>query len=90
MCARPVGAYAVHREGRLSPWTPGWHPVVVREIRRSVTKNCEYGVMPGLSACKLAAAQAEVVREGVVYDIEVGTSHAGSLDCARAIAARVA
>jgi chloramphenicol 3-O phosphotransferase len=36
----------------------------------------------------MAAAQAETVHEGVVYDIEIDTSHTESLDCARAIAAR--
>ena len=37
----------------------------------------------------MAALQAEVVHTGVVYDIEVDTSLTESLDCARAIAARV-
>lgn len=37
----------------------------------------------------MAAAQAQIVHEGVVYDVEVDTSHTESLDCARAIAARV-
>jgi chloramphenicol 3-O phosphotransferase len=38
----------------------------------------------------MAASQATVVHEGVSYDMEVDTSHAESLDCARVIAARVA
>jgi chloramphenicol 3-O phosphotransferase len=38
----------------------------------------------------MAAAQAELVHAGVVYDIEVDTGRAESLACARAIAARVA
>jgi chloramphenicol 3-O phosphotransferase len=38
----------------------------------------------------MAAAQAETVHQGVVYDIEIDTSNTESLDCARAIAARVA
>ncbi|HET9015619.1 MAG TPA: chloramphenicol phosphotransferase CPT [Thermomicrobiaceae bacterium] len=38
----------------------------------------------------MAAGQAEVVHRGVVYDLEVDTSHTESLDCARAIAAHVA
>jgi chloramphenicol 3-O phosphotransferase len=38
----------------------------------------------------MAAAQATTVHEGVAYDIEIDTSDAGSLDCARVIAARVA
>jgi chloramphenicol 3-O phosphotransferase len=37
----------------------------------------------------MAAAQADVVHEGVVYDLEVDTSRAESLVCARTIAARV-
>jgi chloramphenicol 3-O phosphotransferase len=37
----------------------------------------------------MAASQAAAVHEGVVYDIEVDTSRTESLDCARAIAARL-
>lgn len=37
----------------------------------------------------MAASQAELVHEGVDYDVEVDTGSAESLDCARAIAARV-
>jgi chloramphenicol 3-O phosphotransferase len=37
----------------------------------------------------MAAAQAELVHAGVTYDVEVDTTHAEALDCARAIAARV-
>ena len=37
----------------------------------------------------MAAMQAETVHEDVVYDIEVDTGHAESLDCARTIAAAV-
>jgi len=37
----------------------------------------------------MAASQAEIVHEGVVYDVEVDTSRTESLDCARAIAAHV-
>ncbi len=37
----------------------------------------------------MAAWQADVVHQGVVYNLEVDTSHTESLDCARAIAARV-
>jgi chloramphenicol 3-O phosphotransferase len=38
----------------------------------------------------MAAAQATLAHEGVVYDLEVDTSHAESLACARVIAGRVA
>jgi chloramphenicol 3-O phosphotransferase len=37
----------------------------------------------------MAASQAKIVHQGVVYDLEVDTSHAEALDCARAIATRV-
>ncbi|MEV5974123.1 chloramphenicol phosphotransferase CPT [Streptomyces sp. NPDC051921] len=37
----------------------------------------------------MAAQQAEIVHEGVVYDLEVDTSRTESLECARAIAAHV-
>ncbi|WP_371623070.1 chloramphenicol phosphotransferase CPT [Streptomyces sp. NBC_01116] len=37
----------------------------------------------------MAAAQAETVHRGVVYDLEVDTTHAESLACARTIAAHL-
>ncbi len=37
----------------------------------------------------MAASQAEVVHQGVVYDLRVDTTRTEALDCARAIAARV-
>ncbi|MFI8872810.1 chloramphenicol phosphotransferase CPT [Streptomyces sp. NPDC055243] len=37
----------------------------------------------------MAAAQADLVHRGVLYDMEVDTTHTESLECARAIAARV-
>jgi chloramphenicol 3-O phosphotransferase len=37
----------------------------------------------------MAASQADVVHEGVFYDLEVDTTHTESLVCARAIAAHV-
>ena len=51
--------------------------VVGREIAR------------GDRAIGMAALQADVVHAGVVYDVEVDTSHTESLECARAIAAHV-
>jgi chloramphenicol 3-O phosphotransferase len=36
----------------------------------------------------MAISQAEVVHQGVVYDVEVDTTHSDSLTCARIIAAR--
>jgi chloramphenicol 3-O phosphotransferase len=37
----------------------------------------------------LAVSQADMVHRGVVYDLEVDTTHTGSRECARAIAARI-
>ncbi len=37
----------------------------------------------------MAASQAEVVHQGVVYDLQVDTTHTEALECARAIAACV-
>lgn len=37
----------------------------------------------------MAASQAELVHQGVVYDIEVDTTHVESMECARTIAAHV-
>jgi chloramphenicol 3-O phosphotransferase len=37
----------------------------------------------------MAARQAEIVHDGVVYDVEVDTTHAESLECARLIARHV-
>lgn len=43
----------------------------------------------GDRAVGMAESQADVVHEGVKYDLEVDTSYTGSLECARAIAAHV-
>ncbi|KUM81155.1 chloramphenicol phosphotransferase [Streptomyces curacoi] len=57
--------------------------------------RCEAEVAAGREVARgdrvpgMAAAQAEVVHQGVVYDLEVDTSHTESLVCARTIAARV-
>jgi chloramphenicol 3-O phosphotransferase len=37
----------------------------------------------------MAASQAEVVHRGMVYDLEVDTTRAESMECARAIAVHV-
>ncbi len=37
----------------------------------------------------MAASQADVVHQGVAYDLQVDTTHAEAMECARAIAARV-
>jgi chloramphenicol 3-O phosphotransferase len=37
----------------------------------------------------MAVSQAEVVHRGVVYDLQVDTTHTEALECAEAIAARL-
>jgi chloramphenicol 3-O phosphotransferase len=55
---------------------------------------CESQVAAGRETARgervigMAAAQAEAVHEGVVYDLLVDTTHTEALECARAIAAR--
>ncbi len=57
--------------------------------------RCDPGIAIGREIARgdrvtgMAASQAETVHQGVVYDIEVDTSHAESLECARVIAAHV-
>ena len=57
--------------------------------------RCETAVAAGREIARgdrvagMAAAQADVVHQGVVYDLEVDTTHTESLECARLIAARV-
>ena len=57
--------------------------------------RCESAVAAGREVARgdrvqgMAASQADVVHQGVTYDLEVDTAHAESLACARTIAARV-
>lgn len=57
--------------------------------------RCESTVAAGREVARgnrvqgMAASQAEMVHRGVVYDLEVDTTHIESLECARAIAAQV-
>jgi chloramphenicol 3-O phosphotransferase len=57
--------------------------------------RCESAVAAGREIARgdrvtgMAAAQTDVVHQGVVYDLEVDTTHTESLECARLIAARV-
>jgi chloramphenicol 3-O phosphotransferase len=56
--------------------------------------QCEGAVAAGREVARgdrvsgMAASQAEAVHRGVAYDMEVDTTHAESMQCARAIAAR--
>lgn len=57
--------------------------------------RCEGAVAAGREIARgdrvqgMAASQAEVVHQGVFYDVEVDTTHTEALACARAIAAHV-
>jgi chloramphenicol 3-O phosphotransferase len=57
--------------------------------------RCERTVAAGREVARgdrvrgLAVSQAEMVHRGVVYDLEVDTTHAESLECARTIATQV-
>lgn len=57
--------------------------------------RCESAVAAGREVARgdrvrgMAVSQAEVVHQGVVYDLEVDTTHTESLVCARTIAAHV-
>jgi chloramphenicol 3-O phosphotransferase len=61
-----------------------------------VAVRCDSAVAAGRELARgdrvrtsMAVSQAEVVHQGVVYDLEVDTAHSESLACARIIAARV-
>jgi chloramphenicol 3-O phosphotransferase len=57
--------------------------------------RCDSAVAAGREVARgdrvtgMAASQAESVHRGVIYDLEVDTTRAESMECARAIAARV-
>lgn len=57
--------------------------------------HCDLAVAAGREIARgdrvpgMAAAQADLVHQGVTYDLEVDTTHAEAMECARAIADRV-
>ncbi|MGW0552520.1 chloramphenicol phosphotransferase CPT [Streptomyces altiplanensis] len=57
--------------------------------------RCDAAVAAGREVARgdrtigMAASQADVVHRGVVYDLEVDTTHTEAMECARAIAAQV-
>jgi chloramphenicol 3-O phosphotransferase len=64
-------------------------PVLWVGVRCEPDVAAEREVARGDRVTGMAAAQADLVHRGVTYDLEVDTTHAGSMACARAIAARV-
>ncbi|WP_405873085.1 MULTISPECIES: chloramphenicol phosphotransferase CPT [unclassified Streptomyces] len=73
----------------------GWRKALTGLDVLWVGVRCEAAVAAGREigrgdrARGMAETQAELVHKGVVYDLEVDTTHTESLECARAIAARV-
>ena len=60
----------------------GWASAVRARSRRAARWR-------GVTGCGMAVSQAGVVHQGVAYDLQVDTTHAEALECARLIAARV-
>jgi chloramphenicol 3-O phosphotransferase len=69
-----------------------WREVLTDVSVAWVGVHCEPAVAAGRETARgdrvegMAASQADLVHRGVVYDIEVDTTHAEALECARAIA----
>lgn len=61
-------------------------PVLWVGVRCDGTVAAGREIARGDRAFGMAASQAEVVHQGIAYDLEVDTTHAEALDCARAIA----
>ena len=61
-----------------------------------VAVRCDGAVAAGRELARgdriqgMAVSQAEVVHQGVVYDLEVDTTHTEALACARTIATHIA
>jgi chloramphenicol 3-O phosphotransferase len=84
-----LGGAASQRRWRKALGEAGDLPVLWVGVRCESAVAAEREVARGDRAPGMAASQADLVHEGVVYDLEVDTSHTESLVCARAIAARV-
>jgi chloramphenicol 3-O phosphotransferase len=67
----------------------GTLPVLWVGVRCSAEVAAGREVARGDRVPGMAAAQADLVHQGVVYDFEVDTTHAEAMECARLIAARV-
>ncbi|MCX4546112.1 chloramphenicol phosphotransferase CPT [Streptomyces sp. NBC_01565] len=72
-----------------------WQRVVGDLTVLWVGVRCDSAVAAGREIARgdrvggMAASQADLVHRGVVYDLEVNTTHAESLECARVIASHV-
>jgi chloramphenicol 3-O phosphotransferase len=81
-----VGAAASQRRWREAL---GSLPVLWVGVRCDARVAASREIARGNRIPGMAAAQAAAVHDGVVYDIEVDSTHAEAMDCARTIAARV-
>ncbi|MGA4843762.1 chloramphenicol phosphotransferase CPT [Streptomyces sp. G45] len=64
-------------------------PVLWVGVRCDATVAAGREVARGDRTSGMAASQADLVHQGVTYDLEVDTTHTEAMECARAIAARV-
>jgi Chloramphenicol phosphotransferase-like protein len=80
--SRPSGSGARKQRCRK----PGLQPEPVPWRRGNPGDRAQWRVQLGKAG--MAASQAEAAHRGIVYDLEVDTTHAEALECAQAIAAR--
>ena len=64
-------------------------PVLWVAVRCDATVAAGRELARGDRIIGMAASQAELVHRGIVYDLQVDTTHTEALDCAQAIAARL-
>ncbi len=64
-------------------------PVLWVGVRCESAVAADREIVRGDRVTGMAASQADAVHRGVVYDLQVDTTHTEALECARAIAARV-
>ena len=77
------------------PWQQRWKNALGRLQVLWVGVRCEAAVATARELARgdriagMAASQAELVHRGIVYDLQVDTTHTEALDCAQVIAARL-
>ncbi|WP_189150947.1 chloramphenicol phosphotransferase CPT [Streptomyces lacrimifluminis] len=84
-----LGGAASQQRWRKALGEAGDLPVLWVGVRCESTVAARREVARGDRVRGMAASQADVVHEGVVYDLEVDTTRTESLVCARTIAAHV-
>jgi chloramphenicol 3-O phosphotransferase len=77
------------------PWQQRWKNALGPLQVLWVGVRCEAAVATARELARgdriagMAASQAELVHRGIVYDLQVDTTHTEALNCAQAIAARL-